>query len=721
MFCPKCGKQLEDGAAFCGNCGAKLDIQPNVQAQPQTQIVTPVPQPAQAQPAQTQQVQSQPAQQPPRKKKKAWIPITAAIATVCVAGGGIGYYLYANSPSRLYKAAMSEANALLDEKQYKKAIKAYLDAQKYDKSSEETKESLFDAYLKYAKQLEKEEDLEGAAEQYEKALEINEDDKKTKKNLSKIYLAMAEQCYDDDKNEKASTYAKRAVELDKDNEDALDLLDVLGETARRESGKDATQESSSSWEESSSTEESSSSTSETYFSWESYSEPEEYSPYQVIRDSNGNVIDLRGMEIVVRDWWTMWPPAEDDSLKTEYEMAKEDYLDWIQETYNFRIHREMISDWGSTPSDFVEYASAPDDGKNYVWVLRWDPTVLSAMKQGLCYDLSQLDCLDFSEKKFQVNKTHELYQFGDAIYAMYGDYSEPRTGMFFNERLLREAGIDPDEIYDLQKSGNWTFDKFEELCKRVRQDYNRDGVYDVAAFSGNNSVLVEQAVYSNGGCFVGKNAGGKFTYMLEDAKTLKALNWVKLMMENYRMEEPDGVAWDYYKQAFLDGQYVFLPDQAYLITGDLMSGFYLGETVEPMADPVGFVMFPKGPDATDYVNCWENNFLCIPSNYDHEKAWKIAFAWNLYSDATMKLPGFEDYEAWKQEYARGAVSDRRAIDETLTMMTRKGMIAYQKRIPEIEMGPWLTWNVYPGCPSIAEIIEAHKNEFLAAIDEANFW
>ena len=25
MFCKKCGKELEDGTKFCGNCGQKVD------------------------------------------------------------------------------------------------------------------------------------------------------------------------------------------------------------------------------------------------------------------------------------------------------------------------------------------------------------------------------------------------------------------------------------------------------------------------------------------------------------------------------------------------------------------------------------------------------------------------------------------------------------------------------------------------------------------------
>ena len=28
MFCPKCGKETEDGELFCGNCGAKMETEP---------------------------------------------------------------------------------------------------------------------------------------------------------------------------------------------------------------------------------------------------------------------------------------------------------------------------------------------------------------------------------------------------------------------------------------------------------------------------------------------------------------------------------------------------------------------------------------------------------------------------------------------------------------------------------------------------------------------
>ena len=112
-------------------------------------------------------------------------------------------------------------------------------------------------------------------------------------------------------------------------------------------------------------------------------EEEEVSPYTVITDENGDPIDLGGVEIIIRDWWS-GDPAEPTN---DYEEARDEYREWIQETYNFTIKQTAISDWGSTPADFVDYATTGGD-EYYAFVLRDDPAITSAMATGLMYDLS---------------------------------------------------------------------------------------------------------------------------------------------------------------------------------------------------------------------------------------------------------------------------------------------------------------------------------------------
>jgi len=105
---------------------------------------------------------------------------------------------------------------------------------------------------------------------------------------------------------------------------------------------------------------------------ESSEEAEDDPAYTVLKDEDGNVYDLGGMEIVIRDWWS---PEQEAEPKNAYEEARKEYLDWIQETYNFKIKQQGMSSYDSTPEDFANYATSGDDGKNYIFTV-WQGSAL---------------------------------------------------------------------------------------------------------------------------------------------------------------------------------------------------------------------------------------------------------------------------------------------------------------------------------------------------------
>ena len=423
--------------------------------------------------------------------------------------------------------------------------------------------------------------------------------------------------------------------------------------------------------------------------------------YTVITDENGDPVDLGGMDIVIRDWWS-GDPAEPTN---DYEEARDEYREWIQETYNFTISQKAISDWTSTPADFVDYATTGGD-ENYIWILRDDPAITSALSSGLMYDLATLDCLDFSLPKFQRNKLHEQYAKGDSIYAMYAGYSEPRTGVYFNKRLLNDAGIDPETIYDMQADGTWTWEAFADVMSKVQSDIDNDGVIDIYGLTLNEGNMTTIAVFSNNGSYIGKNDDGYF-YNLESPETLEALEWTVDMFTKYDLPDPEGAEWDYYKEAFINGQAAFMVEDEYAGTP--------GNFLQDMEDEVGFVMFPKGPQRDDYINVWSNNPVAIPACYDADKAWKLAFAWNLYTD---QPAGYEDYMDLSN--AAAGIFDMRAIDETIPMMMEEdhGTVAYHGLIPNLSLGEQFVWNIAPGAV-VSEQVEAIRDTWKAYVDEAN--
>jgi ABC-type glycerol-3-phosphate transport system substrate-binding protein len=426
--------------------------------------------------------------------------------------------------------------------------------------------------------------------------------------------------------------------------------------------------------------------------------------YTVINDpATGKPYDLGGMEIIVRNWWA---PAEAPEPQNEYEEARLEYREWAMETYNFTIKEAPMGDWGSAPQDFVDYVSTGGDEYNYVFTLRDDPAVTSGMAQGLMYDLATLDCLDFTETKFTANKVHELYAKGGKIFAMNAGYSEPRGGMWFNKRLLTEAGIDPESIYDMQAAGTWTWDAWTDMMEKVQRDINNDGVIDVYGMDANYGIPVSCAVYSNYSEYVGLE-DGKYVYKFEDPATVEALEWIAGVFKNYGLVRPADAQWDYYKEAFVNGYCAFCPDEAYMGTAN--------QPFADTADEIGFVMFPKGPQADDYINCWTNNSLVIPACYDADRAWKIAFAWDQF---TAPVPGFEDYLDLGQY--RNNNFDDRAVDETCVPMMEKGMITYHALIPNLDMGaPFLYTFGQSANTVVSEALESNREAYKAWIDEAN--
>jgi hypothetical protein len=422
----------------------------------------------------------------------------------------------------------------------------------------------------------------------------------------------------------------------------------------------------------------------------------------VVKDDN---IDLGGMNIIIRDWWS---PNEELPTTNDYEYERKKYLDDIQEKYNFTIKEMCVSDWGTANTDFINYVLSGGDDNNYVFALHTDASVGSAVANGLMYDLSKLDCLDFSAEKFARNKLHEQFTLGNSVYAFFAGYSEPGTGVYFNKQVLKDAGIDPDSIYDLQKNGKWTWDKFEELMEKCQRDTDGDGKDDIYGLTLNETYMTNMAVLSNGGSYVSKDKNGKFVYNLESKETMEALKWCVEMYTKYDNHDPEDAGWDYYVEEWKSGNVAFMVDQEYINTP--------GNQMQQTDFEVGFVMFPKGPQAKNYVALWNNNPYVIPACYDADRAWKIAFAWNKYTEP---VPGYEDYNKYLEMAAKGNF-DKRALSETIPMMEdiSRGVVTYQDLIPQIDLGADVVWNITPDA-DVYDIVESARKNWKEAIKEAN--
>ncbi len=322
----------------------------------------------------------------------------------------------------------------------------------------------------------------------------------------------------------------------------------------------------------------------------------DYSKLKVEKDpATKKAYDFGGMEVTIYDWWSN--PDALPASKSQEDQAN--YRKYLEETYNFKlVQKDLQAGWGGHPAEVADYCiTGGDDARIFIIDQR---SALSGAQNGLWADISKVPDIDWNKKKWNKAVCSVLPGYTFAV-----GMPEPRQCIFFNKRVLQENGFNPDEPYDLQKAGKWTWAKFEEMCDALTKDTNNDGIIDQYALSGFNSEFACPAIYSNGGQITGRDSNGKL-YLDTGDKTMEAWNWVKDIFTKYNKPADEGANWDYFKSDFLNGFTAFYNDQEY----DAQPNGMLAD----MKDDWGMVCFPLGPNGDGkYFTMNQDNMLIIPS------------------------------------------------------------------------------------------------------------
>lgn len=417
------------------------------------------------------------------------------------------------------------------------------------------------------------------------------------------------------------------------------------------------------------------------------------------------VIDLGGMEIIIADWWTNTPKTLDTPNLTAQEEARLLYLDEMMKKYNFTVKQQKMSDWGDPHKENFSISTTANDPMAQIWLMAND-WVLPLINQGLCYDLSTLDNINLSDSRWNPAIVDQMTM-GTSTYAISWGNFEQRRGVFWNKRLFREAGLDPDLPYDLQASGDWTWAEFEKLAEQLTIDKDNDGIPETYGMVNFSPSYLGGAVFSNEAKFIGKDENGKYYNATTEPQLLEALQWaVSLIQKGYEKPKPDpDLNWDWIYASFQNGEAAM----------QVQEDYYASTLNDAMSDDYGFVLFPKGPNAEIYHTNVHENVAIIPSCYDKETAEKIAFVLTLWAAPT---PGYEnDWMTGKYQKYR----DTRAVEETLAIMYEPnvGTIDLSTMVSGIDLGNDFFWNIFGLSETPQQKIEANQSAWKVYIDEAN--
>ena len=416
-------------------------------------------------------------------------------------------------------------------------------------------------------------------------------------------------------------------------------------------------------------------------------------------------LDFGGQTIWIYDWWS----SDDENHSARTSEPDEEtaltyaYRDWLEETYNCKIVETALSDWAGNPSELANMVMNGDNSKLCIVAVASD-----FAGTPLANDLYMPWQIDLSGEKW--NKAASDFCTKDGkVYGVHVGKTEPRSCIFFNKRVLTEAGIDPESIYDAQADGTWTWDMMLDIMEKVQRDIDNDGIIDIWGFTGENITLQRNAVFGNGGSFFDFDDNGDLVITAGSDNTLEALAWAKDIWEKYAWKGGEGANWDFYKTDWKQNFCGFYMYQTY-------GGFNDNSEMADMADEWGCVAFPVPNEGDTYITVVSDNITMIPACYDEETVEKLAYIYDLWSNPT---PGYDDEDSWignKYNY-----TDERAVDETYAMLRepehcRINNVTYLGTQNDV-LGSSLLWSLAGSTP--AELIEAGMPAWQALCDEFN--
>ena len=170
---------------------------------------------------------------------------------------------------------------------------------------------------------------------------------------------------------------------------------------------------------------------------------------------------------------------EESSLALENAQYRRKRL--VEENYKVAISEEIKQAYSSGGGPgFMQIStdvSAGDCNYDLALIAGYDVSVLAY--SGLLYDLASVPGIDLT-KSWWDQKANESLSVNGVMFFTTGEITCSDNNaafvILFNKGLLKDYAL--ENPYSLVYDGDWTMDKFAELCKTVTEDLDQNGVMD---------------------------------------------------------------------------------------------------------------------------------------------------------------------------------------------------------------------------------------------------
>ncbi len=292
-------------------------------------------------------------------------------------------------------------------------------------------------------------------------------------------------------------------------------------------------------------------------------------------------IDLGGYEFVLASHWV------DDYSRVAGKSELDDFIleqfAEIEKEYNCKITFKHYSDPNMIAEEVTQSIMAGD--KPFDVLDLPFGQYMSLLAADTLYKINTIPEAEFDSSIYTPIVTNATTINGNT-YGLWFGVTDNLPGLFVNYQVIEKAGMEnPVELY---KKGEWTWDKFREICKGVSADTDGDGVKDQFGVGGD--MLESVLLFSNNASYIKDNGNGSYVYNMNSPEAIEAANFARQLRFEDNVIDPEE-DWVAAAKNFTDNKTAFMTFFIWAAQNEI------GKNME---NDYGFIPFPKGPSATEY-------------------------------------------------------------------------------------------------------------------------
>lgn len=353
--------------------------------------------------------------------------------------------------------------------------------------------------------------------------------------------------------------------------------------------------------------------------------------------------NLGGMTITIASPWNEWEKTADSSIA----MVKIDKaLREIERDYNCKIKPKRVDPNTMIQQLQTDFAA----GRVYADILEIaDDSLISTYRY--LQDVTKIKSLNLKTNTWvdflSKGSTFKGTQYGVG-YMMTQNHAISQMVVVFNKTLAKQHNV--GDLYEVVRKGQWTYDKFLEVSKKVKQGTNgkTNGLIMQHEYN------LNRVIYTNDFSPIAKDKQGYY-FDHDNPNMLEAMQFWS----------------DYNKNGYITASNAndYGKTQANLFV-QKKAMFYIGEYIvaptyfNPSMGDYGILPLPKGPSAKGYTSVNGGKYFTFPyGNKNVEAAGKILVA-------IANRTGW-DMKEWDQGQLETALTDEESLEMMHIMLDAK--------------------------------------------------